>query len=350
MEMTHGSICTGIGVFDEAARICGIETVWQIEKDPFCIEVNKLNFPNVKKYGDIKHVKEKELKRVNIISAGIPCQPFSTAGKRRGVKDDRHIWDEVRRIIRHVKPTWCIIENVVGILSVGKPVGLLKMGRPKVHRGKECDHYKKIQTYEETLFVGEIIKDFEEMGYALPKLKGGTTAIFTLPAAAVGALHRRERVFIVAHNNSPRCKRSRDRATEKLGKIGEEMGEEIDTNHNGEQLHGDDDTRGDKEKSVGKANADGVNPTGIFTNNGSPRGNKGGMGRIAFRLEAWLDGYKKGWASGQWEKGTERTTKSSALNRKRIRALGNAVQLQVAVVLFSFIKEIEEKEEQKNGI
>jgi DNA (cytosine-5)-methyltransferase 1 len=93
--MSLGSIFAGIGGFDLAAKIAGLKIAWQIEKDLYCLKILEKNFPGVKKYGDVKDVKSEELEKVNIITAGLPCQPFSLAGNLRGRKDDRYLWPEV---------------------------------------------------------------------------------------------------------------------------------------------------------------------------------------------------------------------------------------------------------------
>src|SRR5688572_3315658 len=99
--MRHASIFTGIGGFDLAAQWMGWTNVFQCEKDEWCNKVLTKNFPGVKKYRDIKDFNAKPYYgSVDVISGGFPCQPFSTAGKRKGEEDDRFLWEEMLRIIR----------------------------------------------------------------------------------------------------------------------------------------------------------------------------------------------------------------------------------------------------------
>ena len=158
--MTHGSLFSGIGGFDLAAAWAGIPTLWQVEIDPYCRAVLQKHFPEAKIHEDIKKIKKGELEPVDIISGGFPCQPFSVAGKRRGKADDRYLWPEMLRIISEIRPTWAICENVPGIISM------------------EPDN---------------CISDLEAEGYEVQT--------FIVPACAVDAPHRRDRVWIVAHSN-----------------------------------------------------------------------------------------------------------------------------------------------------
>jgi DNA (cytosine-5)-methyltransferase 1 len=168
--LTHGSLFSGIGGFDLAAQLAGIETLWQVENDPFCQKVLQKHFPEAKLYGDIKNVSGNELEKVDIISGGFPCQPFSCAGKRRGKDDDRYLWPEMLRIIREVKPSWVVAENVGGLL-----------------------------TQENGLVFENCIVDMEKEGYEVQPL--------IIPACAVGAPHRRDRVWIIANYDAKRCKK-----------------------------------------------------------------------------------------------------------------------------------------------
>ena len=164
--MKHGSLFTGIGGFDLAAEWMGWDNVFQCEIDEFCLKVLNKNFPNVKKYTDIKKFNAKEYNgTIDIISGGFPCQPFSTAGLQKNEDDERFLWNEMQRIINEVQPKWVVCENVTGLLSI--------------------DNSRTIQ---------RIYNDLEGEGYRIE--------IFTIPAFGVGALHKRERVWIVANSDS----------------------------------------------------------------------------------------------------------------------------------------------------
>jgi len=161
--VTHIDLFSGIGGFALAARWAGIKTVQFVEIDPFCQRILQKNFKEVPIHDDIKTFKWSGASPF-ILTGGVPCQPASCAGKRKGKTDDRWLWGETFEVIAEVKPTWCILENVRGLLTL-------------------------------------------EQGVAFDKLLSGLEAIdyetrtFIIPACAVNAPHRRDRVWIVANNN-----------------------------------------------------------------------------------------------------------------------------------------------------
>ncbi|HDY88437.1 MAG TPA: DNA (cytosine-5-)-methyltransferase, partial [bacterium] len=115
--MRHGALFNGIAGFMLAAEWMGWENVFSVEIDDWCNNVSKKNFPNVIQYGDIKTFKG-EAGSVDILTGGFPCQPFSHAGFRKGKSDDRYLWPEYLRIIREIKPTYVVGENVAGLISM----------------------------------------------------------------------------------------------------------------------------------------------------------------------------------------------------------------------------------------
>ena len=158
---------SGIGGFSLAASWTGcIETVAFCEIDPFCQKILKKHWPDVPVYSDITKLKGEDFEKIDIITGGFPCQPFSLAGKRKGTADDRHLWPEMLRIISEVKPTWVIAENVYGLLS-----------------------------QQEGVVFENCCLDLENQGYEVQP--------FIIPACAINAPHRRDRVWIVAHTNTP---------------------------------------------------------------------------------------------------------------------------------------------------
>ena len=167
---THIDLFSGIGGFALAARWAGIETVAFCEIEPFAHRVLRKNFPGVPIIKDVRDFPADEFQRPFILTGGYPCQPFSQAGKRRGEEDDRHLWPAMFEIIRSCRPDWVLAENVAGHVSMG---------------------------------LDEVLSDLESEGY--------TTQPLIIPACAVDAPHRRDRVWIMAHAKS---KRNRGNARE----------------------------------------------------------------------------------------------------------------------------------------
>jgi DNA (cytosine-5)-methyltransferase 1 len=111
--MKVGSLFSGGGLGDFGFMAAGFEIAWQCEIDDYCQKILALRYPESKKYRDIKTLKGDELERVDVITGGFPCQPFSTAGKRRGTDDNRHLWPEMFRIIRECRPRWVIADGII---------------------------------------------------------------------------------------------------------------------------------------------------------------------------------------------------------------------------------------------
>lgn len=104
--MKIGSLFSGGGLGDFGFMAAGMEISWQCEIDEYCQKILALRYPESKKYRDIKILKGEELEKVDIITGGFPCQPFSNAGSKMGKSDDRHLWPQMFRIIQEVKPSW----------------------------------------------------------------------------------------------------------------------------------------------------------------------------------------------------------------------------------------------------
>lgn len=118
--MTHASLFSGIGGFDLAAELMGWDNIFHCEWNPFGQQVLKHHFPNSKSYNDITKT-DFSIHRgeIDILTGGFPCQPYSTAGKRLGKEDERHLFPEMLRTIQEVQPTWVVGENVLGIVNWG---------------------------------------------------------------------------------------------------------------------------------------------------------------------------------------------------------------------------------------
>lgn len=171
--MTHGSLFSGIGGFDLAAQWMGWQNIFHCEWNPFGQRVLQHHFPESDSHADItKFDASTYAGRIDIISGGFPCQPYSSAGKRLGKEDERHLWPEMLRVIRECAPRYIVGENVRGLVN-----------------------------WNGGLVFEEVCTDLETAGYDVQP--------FILPAAGVGAPHRRDRVWFVAHtNHERRCGRS----------------------------------------------------------------------------------------------------------------------------------------------
>ena len=164
-DMRVLDLFSGIGGFSLGLERAGMETVAFCEYDEKCRKVLKKHWPDVPQYNDVRTLTAEQLKNdgitIDLICGGYPCQPFSTAGKRAGEEDDRHLWPEVLRLIQEIRPAWVLCENVAGHISMG---------------------------------LDSVLADLEGEGYQ--------QQVFIIPACAVGAYHRRDRVWILAHAES----------------------------------------------------------------------------------------------------------------------------------------------------
>jgi DNA (cytosine-5)-methyltransferase 1 len=197
--MTHGSLFSGIGGFDLAAEWMGWENLFHCEWNEFGQTVLNHFWPNAETFTDItKSDFKKYANRIDILTGGFPCQPFSLAGKRDGTDDDRYLWPEMLRAIREIRPNWVIGENVAGILSMEdlQQEVFSKVEGRKIARTSISDHYEAIYTRNAAMLVNRICEDLEKEGY--------TVQPFVVPAGAIGAPHKRERIWFVAHSNSHR--------------------------------------------------------------------------------------------------------------------------------------------------
>lgn len=165
--MRHLDLFSGIGGFALAAQWAGIETVGFCEIEEFPRKVLAKNFPGIKIHKDIKALNGEEYKNIDLITGGFPCQPFSVAGKQGGTEDDRYLWPEMFRIIKQARPAWVVAENVPGIIQMA---------------------------------LDKVLFDLESENY--------TARTLILPACAVNAPHRRDRVWFIAHDNRLRMEGS----------------------------------------------------------------------------------------------------------------------------------------------
>lgn len=119
MKLRHGSLFAGIEGFGKGLEDTGgFETVWQVEQEPFCLSVLESRFPNAQRFTDVRTVGKHNLPTVDIITAGVPCQDVSVAGKRAGLSGERTgLFYEFARILQELRPSWFVFENVPGIFS-----------------------------------------------------------------------------------------------------------------------------------------------------------------------------------------------------------------------------------------
>lgn len=194
--MTHASVFSGIGGPEVAATMLGWENQFHCEINEFGRKVLDYWYPNSKSYEDITKTDFTEWRgRVDVLTGGFPCQPFSYAGRRKGAEDDRYLWPSMYRAIDEIQPTWVVAENVAGILTMVEQGEVSKMaGTASLFDA--FDDLRGRYELRETFTLQRICTDLESHGYAVQPV--------LVPACAVGAPHRRDRVFIVARRLNQR--------------------------------------------------------------------------------------------------------------------------------------------------
>jgi len=174
---------SGIGGFSLGLEGAGaFHTVAFCEREPFCQAVLRKHWPDTPIYDDVRTIPTDRLGDIDLICGGFPCQPWSLAGQRAGAEDDRDLWPEMAALVEVLRPTWVVGENVRGF--VNEPMGLQRS-----------------------------LSDLESLGYE--------AAAFVVPACAVDAPHRRDRVWIVANANGERELSRSSQIQKQNGKISE---------------------------------------------------------------------------------------------------------------------------------
>lgn len=160
MVTTFGSLFAGIGGFDLGLERAGLECRWQVEIDPFCQAVLETHWPGVARYGDIKQVDFGEVEPVDVICGGFPCQDISRVGRMAGIDGGVHsgLWAEMYRAIRVLRPCYALVENSTSLLVRG---------------------------------IDRVLGDLAEIGF--------DAEWECLPAAAFGAPHIRDRLYLLAY-------------------------------------------------------------------------------------------------------------------------------------------------------
>ena len=202
MVLRHLDLFSGIGGFSLGLEATGgFETVAFCDIEEFPRKVLQKHWPGVKQYEDIKELNYEKLKAdgllpIDIITGGYPCQPFSIAGRKKGEKDPRHLWPEYFRLIKELRPTWVIGENVSGHIKLG---------------------------------LDTVLENLESEGYSV--------RTFSISAASIGANHQRERIWIVANTNSSGNKGKKSRS---IGKENEKKKRDRQVNSTTRFLDGTD--------------------------------------------------------------------------------------------------------------
>lgn len=275
---------SGIGGFSLGLEAAGMQTIAFCEIEEYPQKILSQHWPDVPIFKDVRTLQPNDIwQPVDLICGGYPCQPFSVAGQRRGQEDVRHLWPEVFRLVQGIKPRWCVFENVYGHISLG---------------------------------FDEVATQMESEGYTVTPL--------VLPACAVGAPHRRDRLWIVCHakydglpstaqhSKSRKANDWSEKVQEKTSKLARPVGlrNELVPNSNNERCKGR-----SKKQIYGQQNS-----------------------------KKKFEGSFKGWANG-WDLSSPRICgmDDGIPNRThRLKALGNAIVPQIAYWIGKIIINIEQ--------
>ena len=262
--LTVGSLFAGIGGFDLGLERAGMRVIWQSEIDPYASAVLRKHWPGIPNHGDIRSIHAGNVERPDVLCGGFPCQDISNAGKRAGIDGERSgLWAEYARVICDLRPDYVIVENVAALLGRG---------------------------------IERVLGDLAALGF--------DAEWHCIPASAVGAPHRRDRVWIIAHSNSDRLQ------------------ERIDVALPGENQNAGQQSWGEVKR---------IHPAANVAN--SERRERP-LGR-AFGRVRWLD--KPIQRNGNWPMSAEpvldRGSDGIPARVDRLRCLGNAIVPQIAEII-----------------
>ena len=329
-EKTHIDLFSGIGGFALAAKWNGYRTVGFCDNEPYAQAVLKKHWPEVPCHKDIREVRGELYAGVTLLTGGFPCQPFSVAGKQRGKDDNRYLWPEMLRVIQEARPTWIIGENVAGIVN---------------------------------LALDQVCADLEGQGYEVEPI--------IVPACAVDAPHRRDRVWIVGHSKLDGLTASKtsggllDQSEEQRGKVKEwessgascassDVADSVSLSER--SAHGSKEwgcVRGRQDEDISQRNEMGSNSSDSRENVADTvkQGREGQVHRREDTERESVDGYSGcgGTTHGQsgeaiWlaEPNVGRVANGIPNRSHRLKGLGNAIVPQVASEIIRCINKIME--------
>ncbi len=359
--ITHIDLFSGIGGLSLALdNVYGKENTQHTfcEIDPFCRAVLKKHWPEAKIHSDIRsltnadsgrrvHRKPKKLSAkaeqqaqreslagsggLDLVTGGFPCQPFSIAGRKKGKADDRYLWPEMLRIIRETQPTWVVGENVAGIIGMVQPIDGIPV------EGEDAPGGDEEGTSHSAGILRGIIADLENLNYA--------TDTLVIPACAVGAPHRRDRVWIVAHASTAGAECERGEVANERGRASKDRPEGV------RQTYGPIGTSWTTTTGGDAPNAKSIGGRG---RSGGKHGTSGRkfLSEKQRRNPARSEGAGRSWDDNWLEVATRLCgvddglpagvdglkLSKSAHRRERLKALGNAIVPQVAMEIFRAIK------------
>ena len=341
--MTHASVFSGIGGPEVAATMLGWENLFHCEINPFGRKVLDYWYPKSKSYEDITRTDFTEWRgRVDVLTGGFPCQPFSYAGRRRGAEDDRYLWPSMYRAIDEIQPTWVVAENVAGILTMVEQGEVSKVAGTAT-LFDAFDDLRGRYELRETFTLQRICSDLESHGYAVQPV--------LVPACAVGAPHRRDRVFIVARRIASDSDNGADRRTarEDEGKGGEER---IQERHEVRKPDEPNQVRPESERTMADTSDAGLEATRAEQPTAGHRG-------FGVRTGEWVERFGRGEEIGsRWANfpsvspvhrgndglpfDVDRLTLSFGKWRtEALKAYGNAIVPQVMYEIFRAIEQVE---------
>ena len=310
---------SGIGGFSLGLEWAGMSTVAMCEKDPYCRKILAKHWPDLTIHEDIRNLDGKEYRNsIDLVAGGFPCQPFSVAGKRKGADDDRHLWPEMLRVIKEAKPRWVIGENVFGFINMA---------------------------------LDDVQADLEREHYEVRK--------FVLPAVAVDARHRRDRIILIAYSNSPAVWNLPERQAQ--GRDNLQASRQAITPHDGpsqsmansysEGLEIGQDLRENHEQELSPFERSGSERREDVANSHGTRGEAGLSGQ-----ESWQEGnsgeldhqgHQQSWRKGSREWPAEpcvgRVADGVPNRVDRIKGLGNAVVPQLIQAIGELVIEADKE-------